>query len=40
VSLVEVWFMPSLFCHVIVVPTDTVMLAGPNATLAILTVLG
>ena len=39
VSLVDVCAMPSLFFHVTVVPTATVMLAGENAIPDIRTVL-
>lgn len=40
VSLVDVCAIPSVFFHVIVVPTDTVMVAGENVIPDITTVLG
>lgn len=40
VSLVEVWVIPSLFCHVTVVPFETVSVPGLNAIFMMTTVLG
>jgi hypothetical protein len=39
-SLVEVWTTPSLFRHVMVVPAETVKLAGLNDMELMTTVLG